>query len=340
MAVGADPLLDLVRDPTLLAESVGNHRPVSMQLGFVQLASPSLSVLGHRSLRLVIVTCEASADWVNRQSRHRYRGVVRVLLLLLLSSAVAGCGATTEAVGPVPRDPAIGTSPSTYSDDRTPKKTVERCRRGSVQRMGTARTSYAAVVRKRAIAFRRPGESELARFGPKNINGVATVFAVLAKRVDRHCAVSWYRVQLPLKPNGITGWVRPYAVNVLPLTTRIKVDLSARRVTLFVRGKKALSATAAIGATATPTPTGRYYVNQRLIPTDSSGPFGPGAIGISAFSEVLTGWAQGGPIAIHGTNRPQLLGQAVSNGCIRIHNDKLMRLFRRALAGTPVTVSD
>ena len=109
-------------------------------------------------------------------------------------------------------------------------------------------------------------------------------------------------------------------------------------MTLFVRGKKVLTARAAIGTPATPTPTGRYYVNQRLIPSDASGPFGPGALGISAFSEVLTGWAQGGPIAIHGTNRPYLLGRAVSNGCIRIHNDNLVRLFRRALAGTPVTV--
>ncbi len=261
---------------------------------------------------------------------------MRLMLLLLLASAVAAPAATIEAAAAVPRDPVIGTA-SNSSDAEPPKKT-ERCRPGSVQRMGTARTSYAAIVRKRAIAYRQPGQSELKRFGPKNINGVPTVFAVLAKRVDRHCGVSWYRVQLPMKPNGSTGWVRPYAVDVVPITTRIDVDLSARRVTLFVRGKKALSATAAIGTRATPTPTGRYYVNQRLVPADTSGPFGPGALGISAFSEVLTGWAQGGPIAIHGTNRPQLLGQAVSNGCIRIHNDKLVQIFRRAFAGTPVTV--
>ena len=74
------------------------------------------------------------------------------------------------------------------------------------------------------------------------------------------------------------------------------------------------------------------------MPTDASGPFGPGAIGISAFSEVLTGWTQGGPIAIHGTNRPDLLGRAVSNGCIRVRNDLLQRFFDRTLAGTPVTV--
>ena len=122
------------------------------------------------------------------------------------------------------------------------------------------------------------------------------------------------------------------------MTTRIEVDLSERRVTLFDRGRQVLTATAAIGSPQTPTPTGRYYVNQRLVPADTSGPFGPGAIGISAFSEVLTGWTQGGPIAIHGTNRPDLLGRAVSNGCIRVRNDLLRRLFDRTLAGTPVTV--
>jgi lipoprotein-anchoring transpeptidase ErfK/SrfK len=53
---------------------------------------------------------------------------------------------------------------------------------------------------------------------------------------------------------------------------------------------------------------------------------------------VLTGWTQGGPIAIHGTNRPDLLGEAVSNGCVRVHNDQLRKLFARTLAGTPVTV--
>jgi lipoprotein-anchoring transpeptidase ErfK/SrfK len=99
-----------------------------------------------------------------------------------------------------------------------------------------------------------------------------------------------------------------------------------------------LSARAAIGAAATPTPTGRFYVNQRLIPSDPHGPFGPGAVGISAFSEVLTGWTQGGPIAIHGTNAPWSIGKAVSNGCIRLRNPVLRRVFSQALSGTPVVI--
>ena len=122
------------------------------------------------------------------------------------------------------------------------------------------------------------------------------------------------------------------------MTSRIEVDLSARRVTLFRNGRRILSATAAIGSPATPTPTGSFYVNQRLIPSDPGGPFGPGAVGISAFSNVLTGWAQGGPIAIHGTNAPWSIGKAVSNGCIRLPNQTLRRVFAQAIAGTPVII--
>src|SRR2546426_364198 len=126
--------------------------------------------------------------------------------------------------------------------------------------------------------------------------------------------------------------------SVATVKTRIVVDLSEKRVTLYRAGKRVLSTTAAIGAPATPTPTGRFYVNQRLIPFDSGGPFGPGAVGVSAFSNVLTGWTQGGPIAIHGTNAPWSIGKAVSNGCVRIPNETLRRVFSEALAGTPVLI--
>ena len=162
--------------------------------------------------------------------------------------------------------------------------------------------------------------------------------SVVGERLDARCRVTWLHVALPLRPNGVTGWVRAAQVDVASTTARIVVDLSARRVTLFQRGRRILSATAAIGSPSTPTPTGRYYVNQRLIPTDQSGPFGPGAVGISAFSNVLTGWTQGGPIAIHGTDAPWSIGKAVSNGCIRLPNATLRRVFARAIAGTPVII--
>ena len=121
-------------------------------------------------------------------------------------------------------------------------------------------------------------------------------------------------------PERHHGWVRARKVQRASVRTRITVDLSERRVRLYRRGRLVLTSRAAVGSSATPTPLGRYDVNQRLVPRDASGPFGPGAVGISAFSPVLTGWAQGGPIAIHGTDEPWSIGRAVSNGCIRLPN--------------------
>jgi L,D-transpeptidase catalytic domain len=199
----------------------------------------------------------------------------------------------------------------------------------------TSTRSYAVDVRPRlTYVFRNPGGRAFARFGRFNVNGVPTVFAALE---SVRCRAAWYRVLLPLKPHGQTGYVRARDVRLRPLRTRLVVDLSTRRLTAFDRGRRVLSAKVAIGARSTPTPTGRFYVNQRFR-DDPRGPYGWAAIGISAFSEVLHGWPQGGPVAIHGTNRPSLLGLPVSNGCIRVSNETVKRLWRLAPTGTPVQV--
>ncbi|MDX6411583.1 MAG: hypothetical protein QOE91_1099 [Gaiellaceae bacterium] len=220
----------------------------------------------------------------------------------------------------------------------TQPRQARRCTTGSVHPLGSARTAYAAVAVRRLNAFRSPGTGPLATYGMLNQNGVPTVFGVIGASVRKDCTPRWYRVQLPQRPNGASGWVRAADVELAAVHTRIVVDLSARRLTFFRDGRPRLTTTVAIGAPATPTPTGRYYVNQRLVPRDTTGPYGPAAIGVSAFSNVLTGWTQGGPIAIHGTNEPSSIGHAASNGCIRAPNDVVRRLFMMALAGTPVII--
>ena len=195
-------------------------------------------------------------------------------------------------------------------------------------------------MRTRARAYRGPGRRPFASFGRLNRNGYPTVFRVLASVRRRDCRAAWYRVQLPVRPNGVTGFVRAGAVDVGKVRTRIRVDVSARRLTLFRNGRPVLRTVVAVGSRATPTPTGSYYVNQRLIPANTSGPYGPGALGISAYSNVLRNWAQGGPVAIHGTNEPWSIGRAASNGCIRVRNRVLRRLFAATAAGTPVTITE
>ena len=214
---------------------------------------------------------------------------------------------------------------------------AKHCRVGTKQ-VGSNSLAVAAVVRKNATAYRRPGRRPFARFGHLNENGFPTVFRVVSAIRRRDCTPTWYRVQLPIKPNGVEGFVSADSVTTASVRTRIVVQVSRRRLTLYRRGRAILHTTVAVGSSSTPTPTGSYYVNQRLIPDDPSGPYGPGAIGISAFSNVLTGWTQGGPVAIHGTNEPWSIGHAVSNGCIRVRNPVLKRLFAETPAGTPVLI--
>jgi L,D-transpeptidase catalytic domain len=226
-----------------------------------------------------------------------------------------------------------------------PKSTVRHpievpaCRTGTEERLGSLRLAYAAVVRHRTVAYRSPGRRPFASFGRFNVNGAVTVLGVLGQVVRRDCSAAWYRVELPIRPNGASGYVRARAVELSAVRTRIVVDLSARRLILFRSGRPVMRAVAGVGAPATPTPTGRFYVNQRLIPSNPSGPWGPGAIGISAHSNVLQySWIQGAPVAIHGTNEPASIGHAVSHGCIRLDNAVLRRLFVRTPAGTPVII--
>jgi hypothetical protein len=192
-------------------------------------------------------------------SPHRYRVVTltrRLVPLLIFPALLAACGGH----GRTAADGVLGAR-------------AEHCAAGSVRALGSPSRAVAAVVLDTAEASRRPGGRPFARFSRLNVNGVSTVFGVLGVRVDGGCAPTWYHVQLPLRPNGVTGWVPAREVALDAVTTRIEVDLSLKRVTFFRAGRRILSSTAAIGSPATPTPVGRYYVNQRLIPTDTSGPF-------------------------------------------------------------------
>jgi lipoprotein-anchoring transpeptidase ErfK/SrfK len=248
--------------------------------------------------------------------------VRRAFVWLPFVFVLAGCGATAHGA----------------ASQRPPSDAPARECKAAVVRAGKPNVAVAAIVHSGAVAYRRPGSKPFARFGRLNVNGFPTVFRVLAVVRAANCTARWYRVQLPIKPNGVTGYVRAAAVGVGPVRSRVVVDVSAKRLTLYRRGRPVLRAPVAVGSPATPTPLGRYYVNQRLIPPDPGGPYGPAAIGISAYSTVLTGWTQGGPIAIHGTNEPWSIGHAVSNGCIRVHNDVLRRLFKVTPAGTPVVI--
>jgi lipoprotein-anchoring transpeptidase ErfK/SrfK len=146
---------------------------------------------------------------------------------------------------------------------------------------------------------------------------------------------AWYRISLPGRPNGRTGWIAAPAVSLTPVRREIVVRRGARMLELRDRGRIVLRTRVAVGAPKMETPLGTFYVTGAFRPTD---PF----LGVYAFSTSgyapLSDWPGGGVVGIHGTSMPWLLGRAVSHGCIRVANRAMLVLKRYVRLGTPVRV--
>jgi hypothetical protein len=85
---------------------------------------------------------------------------------------------------------------------------VERCAAGALHRLGSQRIAYAGIASAGAGAYRAPGGTLIEQFGSENVNHFPTVFGVTGVVVDAACRPRWYRVQLPIRPNGAIGYVR------------------------------------------------------------------------------------------------------------------------------------
>ena len=147
------------------------------------------------------------------------------------------------------------------------------------------------------------------------------------------------RVLLPVRPNGVSGWVERSTVTLARVDDRLVVDLSDRTLSHLVGGREVLRTPVAVGTAATPTPVGSFAVTELVRPPVASGPFGAAAFGLTGRSEVLDQFGGGdGQLAVHGTNRPGLLGTAASNGCVRVGDEALASLVGTLPLGTPVDV--
>jgi lipoprotein-anchoring transpeptidase ErfK/SrfK len=149
----------------------------------------------------------------------------------------------------------------------------------------------------------------------------------------------WYKVLLPVRPNGSTGWIRASEVTVATHDFHIEVQLSAHHLTVFKGTDVFLEDTVAVGAPATPTAQGDFYTTG-LFETGSTQPYyGPYAYPLSGYSEVLFDFSGGeGQMGLHGTNDPSSLGRSVSNGCIRLSNAAITKLAKALPVGVPVDI--
>ncbi len=168
------------------------------------------------------------------------------------------------------------------------------------------------------------------------------VFGVVERQGD------WVRVQLPVRPNGTTGWVRAADVVIATSTRSVEVSLAQRRLRVTDGARVLMDVPVAIGRADRPTPTGWFTVTDIVPSTDPTGSYGPVALALDGYSEVLDSFpsengttapdADAPVLALHGTDDPASVGRAASNGCPRLYNTDVVELARLAPAGTPVRI--
>ncbi len=106
---------------------------------------------------------------------------------------------------------------------------------------------------------------------------------------------------------------------------RIYLAKSLRRLTLYDGNTPLRNYPVAIGKPATPTPEGDFAIASKIL--NPGGVLGSRWMGLNFDA-----------YGIHGTNRPWLIGQMVSNGCIRMHNHNAEELFHFIPIGCPVII--
>lgn len=199
-----------------------------------------------------------------------------------------------------------------------------------------ADTHWAPVAR--AVPVRAAPERDAKRVGSlrrRTFYGLRDLVIVLR---DTTGGRRWTLVRYP----GLgrrTGWVPSDALGARRHTDRsIVVDRARTRLTVLKDGEPIFRTGVGVGAASSPTPAGRTYLRERLVPAPRNGIYGVLAFGLSTYSRYRTDWPGGGQVGLHGTNQPHLIPGHISNGCIRLRNKAIRRVDRLTGVGTPVLV--
>jgi lipoprotein-anchoring transpeptidase ErfK/SrfK len=114
---------------------------------------------------------------------------------------------------------------------------------------------------------------------------------------------------------------------------RVVISIPDRKLALIEDGKVVKVFPVAVGAPATPSPSGEFRVRERITnPTY----YAPGnVIGPGKGNPLGTRWIGLGQrgYGIHGTNEPRSIGKRASHGCIRMSKSDVEELFELVRAG-------
>lgn len=207
-----------------------------------------------------------------------------------------------------------------------------------------ARPTLTARVIVPADALRAPrprAKAAMRLRGSTTWTGGAQRLMVTGRHRDRQ-GRDWVRVQLPVRPNQSSGWVRADRLRLSATRLRFEVHLGSRTLEIWRGTRRLGSWPAGVGRPGTPTPVGRFAI-QDPVPTLPAwrSVYGSHTLTLTAHSPTLTSFMGGdGLVAIHGagSGRSWRVGTASSYGCVILSEPALAVAARYARAGTPVVI--
>lgn len=140
---------------------------------------------------------------------------------------------------------------------------------------------------------------------------------------------------------------QPAPADILPAPiqrpTHLVLHLSQRQVQVYSGPTLLVTYPVAVGAPATPTPVGEFQVFQMVEQPRWQNPWTgevhpPGANSALGLRWIGFTRLEGGIIGFHGTPTVDSIGQAASNGCVRLRNEHVLALYEQVHLGMRVVV--
>lgn len=139
-------------------------------------------------------------------------------------------------------------------------------------------------------------------------------------------AVIAFQQNKGLTADGIVGRMTWQALFAGASKAGIVIDISDRKLSLYLDGQLNRTFPVAVGKKSTPTPAGNWTITKKGL---WGRQFGGYFMQLSVPSGIY---------GIHGTNKPWSIGKAVSNGCIRMYSQDARYVYNLVSIGTVVKI--
>lgn len=182
------------------------------------------------------------------------------------------------------------------------------------------------------------GERVGAFAATRPLTGAPTVLPIIDADYS-HAAIHgspalFYRLRLPNRAEfpraGQTGWVAADAGTVARTPWRVTVDLSRRRARIIRNGVAVRSYPVVIGASATPTPAGRFFITEIVRPPRARASVLATSAYVNIHQEFGSRFGEVGLL--------RRAGRRATRGSVGFDDAAVTWMASRLTAGTPVSV--